>query len=175
MTIDECYQLGYVMKTHGTKGEITIFLDVDDPAEYKAIESVLVEINQQLVPFIVQRIGVQQDKAIVKFEDIDTIEKAEQLKGCALYLPLKSLPDLEDDQFYFHEIIDYTVVDKQLGVLGKVSNVYNLPHQDLIAMIYQQKEVLIPISDEIVVGVDREKHEVAVDLPEGLLDVYLNE
>jgi 16S rRNA processing protein RimM len=53
--------------------------------------------------------------------------------------------------------------------------VYHLEHQDLIAMDYQNKEVLIPLNDEIVLGIDREAGSLAVNLPEGLLDIYLSE
>jgi 16S rRNA processing protein RimM len=177
MTIEECYQLGYVMKAHGYKGEVMVFLDVDNPQEYRQLSSVFVEKAEQLIPFFVQQIQVIEkagtSQAIVKFEDINNGDQAAELKGCALYLPLNTLPALDDDQFYFHEIIGFTVVDKQLGKLGTVTNVYNLEHQDLIAMDYQNREVLIPMIDDIVLSVDREAQHLEVDLPEGLLDVYL--
>lgn len=179
MTFDACYQLGYVMKPHGFKGEVMVFLDVDNPAEYDDLESLFVEINQQLVPFFIQEIQVINKKgtsqAIIKFEDVNTGDRAGELKGCALYLPLEHLPPLEEDQFYYHEIVGFTVVDQQLGTLGTVSNVYHLEHQDLIAMDYQNKEVLIPLNDEIVLRIDREAGSLAVNLPEGLLEVYLGE
>jgi 16S rRNA processing protein RimM len=185
MTIDECYQLGYVIKAHGYKGEIMILLDVDNPEDYEELESVFVEINQQLVPFFVEHIQVLAEKrgvaqAIVKFEDVDTGEKATELKSCSLYLPLDNLPELEDNpegrtQFYFHEIINFTVVDKQLGTLGIVSNVYNFDYQDVIAMTYKEKEVLIPMNDEILLGIDRQARQLDVNLPDGLLEVYLEE
>ncbi|MBC7919562.1 MAG: 16S rRNA processing protein RimM [Ferruginibacter sp.] len=181
MTVEECYQLGYVMKMHGYKGEIVVFLDVDEPGEYGELKSVFVAVNQpngasQLVPYGISQIRVlNQQKAIVKLEEVHSEEQAAQLKGCALYLPLDHLPELPDDQFYFHEIVGYTVVDQQLGPLGTVSNVYELEHQDLLAMEYQRKEVLIPINDELVLGVDRQARQVEVNLPDGLLDVYLAE
>jgi len=40
MTIDDCYQLGYIVKTHGLKGEVQIYLDVDAPSDYRNLESV---------------------------------------------------------------------------------------------------------------------------------------
>ena len=180
MTVEECYQLGYVIKTHGYKGEVVFFLDVDQPGEYSELKSVFVEINPpggspQLVPYGISQIRVNQQKALVKLAEVNSEEQAVELKGCALYLPLDHLPALPGDQFSFHEIVGYTVVDQQLGQLGTVSNVYELEHQDLLAMEYQSKEVLIPINDELVLGVDRQARQVEVKLPDGLLDVYLNQ
>lgn len=175
MDIESCYQLGYVLKTHGVQGELTFVLDVDDPGVYAGLESVFIEINGKLVPFFIDNIQILKEKAIVRLEDISSVQKAQHLVGNALYLPLDNLPELEEDQFYYHQIVDYQVVDEKMGNLGKVSNVYEMPHQDLVAMQYQEKEVLIPITDEIVTGIDHEKKELYVELPEGLLDIYLND
>ena len=85
------------------------------------------------------------------------------------------LPKLNDDQFYYHEIINYQVNDRTLGPLGKVKEVYSTGAQDVIIMVYKGVEVLIPLTDEIVPKVDKGKKEVITQLPEGLVDVYLNE
>ena len=73
-----------------------------------------------------------------------------------------------------HCIINFDVVDEQKGKLGKVTAIYTSEAQDLIAMAYENSEILIPVSDEIVKTVDREKKELYTNLPEGLLEVYLN-
>ena len=175
MRIDDCYQLGYVIKTHGLDGEVSILLDVDVPDDYHALESVFLAAkgSETLVPFFLEHIVIQQNKALVKFEDIDTIEQAEPLVKAELYLPLTSLPALSDDQYYYHEIVGFQVIDQQLGNLGTIKDVYSTAGQDLIAMDYQGKEALIPINDNIVVRVDKAQSTVHVDLPEGLLEVYL--
>lgn len=77
MNIDACYQLGYVIKKHGVKGEVSVLLDVDFPEEYSELESVFVEINQKLVPFFIEAIQIRDDKAVIKFEHIAV------LPGCS--------------------------------------------------------------------------------------------
>lgn len=178
MRIDDCYQLGYVTKPHGLHGEVHIFLDVDFPEEYNKLESVFVAYKnapQTLVPFFIDTLKLSGSKAIVKFEDIDTIEQAETLKEAQLFLPLEALPKLQEGQFYYHEIIGYTVHDKNEGELGVIQEIYALAGQDAIAMEYQGKEVLIPINDAIVLSADHEKQIVHVDLPDGLLAIYLED
>lgn len=175
MNVDQCYQLGHIIKAHGIKGEVGILLDVDFPEYYKNLESVFVEVNQKLVPFFINSITIKKNKAVVKFEDVDNVETAVALKGAILYLPLDQLPSLNDNQFYYHEIVDFEIVDVEKGKLGSVSTVYSLPNQDLIAIIHRGKEVLIPIKDEIITRVDKKLGEIHVRLPDGLLEIYLEE
>jgi 16S rRNA processing protein RimM len=176
MTKEDCYLLGKITKTHGLKGELAIWLDVDYPEDYEDLDSVLLEVKGELVPYFVEEIQIRPNKSIIKFEDIHTIEEAQKLVNCDIYLPEDNLPELEDnDQFYYHEIIGYTVVDATKGELGKVLAVYTSDRQDLIAMQYEGKEVLIPIDDDIVKTVDREKKELYTNLPEGLMEVYLED
>lgn len=174
MNIDACYQLGYVIKKHGTKGHVSIHLDVDQPNYYSNLESVFVEINQKLVPFFIDSIQIRGNTAVVKFEDIDTQEKAAQLKSKAIYLPLGSLPNLTNGQFYYHQIVNYKVIDQNLGEIGYVTSVVSTDRHDLLLVDHKGKEVLIPITDEIVGKADHETKQISVNLPEGLLEIYLD-
>ena len=174
MNIDACYQLGYVIKKHGTHGEVSVFIDADIPEEYSELESVFVEINKKLVPFFVESILIRGNKATIKFEDVDDQDAASDLKSCALYLPLSTLPPLESDQFYYHEIKGYEVEDQNHGNLGLITDVVTTTKQDLIVVDHGGKEVLIPVNDDIIEKVDHEKKLLYVTLPDGLLEVYLD-
>lgn len=174
MNKKDCFELGYITKTHGLDGEVIFFLDVDDTDAYLNLDAVFLEIKGNLVPYFIESISKHKERFIVALEDVDTVEDAEALKGSALYLPLTALPKLEEGQFYYHDIIGFTVVDKQLGDLGTVTDVYTGGSQDVIAMKYKGVEVLIPVSDDIVGDAVFEKKQLLVNLPEGLLDVYLS-
>ncbi len=174
MRVDDCFLLGYVIKPHGLKGEVSVLLDVDYPEVYKEMESVFLEIDRRLVPFFISALSLSGDRAVVRFEDIDTFEQAESIKGCALYLPEDELPEMDDDQFYFHEIIGFQVIDDAAGLIGTVKHVYDSGKQDLLAIDHGGTEILVPVIDEIVKRVDRENNTLYVTLPDGLLDIYLN-
>lgn len=173
MNIDACYQLGYVIKKHGSQGAVSIFLDVDSPEEYSELESVFVQIDQKLVPFFVEYIQIRGDKAVIKFEDIDDAPAAEQLKSKGLYLPLSALPELDEGQFYYHEIEGYQVLDEQLGAIGTATTVVTTAMQDLLVVDHKGTEVLVPINDEVVIRADHENRSLHIHMPDGLLDIYL--
>ncbi|WP_242926875.1 ribosome maturation factor RimM [Pontibacter vulgaris] len=173
MNIDDCFQLGYIVKTHGTRGQVVAFFDVDYPEDYDDLESVFLEQGGRLIPFFIDDMEPQQKgRFIIHFEDIKTMEQAEKLRNTALYLPLNELPELEEDQFYFHEVIGYKVVDANHGELGTVKEFYDMPQQQLMAMEYMGQEMLIPVIDEILLRADHEAKVLHVQLPEGLLEVY---
>jgi 16S rRNA processing protein RimM len=177
MNIDDCYQLGSIGKTHGLKGFVTAFMDVDDLDDYRTLKSLYLEMPfapGKLTEYAVDKFQPQADnRALLKLKGFDTIESAEPLRNAKLYRPLAELPQLEDDQFYFHDVIGYLVVDDTLGELGTVETFYEMPQQDLMGMLYQGQEILIPVVDELVSRADKDARKVFVNLPEGLLDVYL--
>jgi 16S rRNA processing protein RimM len=175
MTIEDCFFLGKVTKPHGVKGEVVLWLDVDFPEYYSEMDSVFLNIKDDLVPFFIDNIQIRGKKSIAKFEDMDSIEKTQPIIGLDMYLPLNLLPKLEGNKFYYHEVIGYTIFDKgtQQNV-GTLKAIYEGSGQDLLAVDIEGKEALIPIVDEIISSVDHENKNITVDLPLGLIDLYLN-
>lgn len=173
MQVEDCFMLGFILRPHGIKGELKAVFDVDDISQYKKKESVYVLQGKKLIPFSIEYIRIQSQRdVILKLREIRTRDEAETVAKCELYLPEDQLPELNDYQFYFHEIKGFVVQDEVLGTLGKVNKALEMPAQDLISMDYEGREVLIPITDDFVLKVDRENKIVFTHLPDGHLDVY---
>lgn len=174
MGFDDCYQLGNVVKTHGLRGELVFFLDTDDPSFYNEMESVFIEINGKLVPFFIEYIQLQGDRALVALEDVEDISAASELVGKSLYLSLTKLPKLPKGQYYYHDLIGFEVFDRD-SYIGTVTEIFQIPNNHLLGVDHQGKEVLVPIEDKIIIDVDMEQRKISVRLPEGLINVYLEE
>lgn len=172
MKRDECFLLGYVIKRHGLKGEVSIFLDVDNPDQYSELESVFILMDGKLIPFFIESLSLKGNKAVVCFEDLDTVEQADEIKGKELYLPLSFLPELKGTQFYYHEVVGFKVLDESKSEVGVVTDIYTSTAQELLAIDRKGKEILLPIVDQTILTVDREKKCIEVCFPEGLLDIY---
>lgn len=175
MAKQEYFELGALAKPHGIKGALHAFLDVDDPYEYDELTSVFVQEGQELVPYFIDDIQIKPNLNLIFFEGIDSVDKAKELVGKKLFLPMSFLPKLKDNQYYYHEIIGYQVEDQSLGLLGIVKEVVSLGAQDVVVMIYQNREVLIPLTEEIIPKVDKKEKVIQTILPEGLLEIYLND
>ena len=170
------YFLGKIIKTSGYKGSLVFFFDVDDIAHYKDLEAVFIELNNQLVPFAIEHLQFKTgNTAYIKLEDISSEDQAKILIGCELYLPLSFLPPLSGKQFYFHEVIGFSIVDKSYGDIGKISEIMEQTSQPVFVILKNEKEIMIPVSDEIILNIDRENKRIEIDAPEGLIDIYLGE
>lgn len=172
MKKEDCFYLGKISKPFGYKGEVSVFLDVDSPEEYSELEEAYVEINKRLVLYEIESIRIQTNKAVVRFADV-TNEDVARLVGKSLFLPLEYLPELEGNNFYFHEITGFDVEDEEKGMIGKIAGVYENTPQPLLSIEFEDKEILIPAIDSIIKEVDRSKRLMKIKAPQGLIELYI--
>ncbi|CAM3702433.1 ribosome maturation factor RimM [Aquirufa aurantiipilula] len=175
MAATEYFELGTLSKPHGIKGAFHVYLDVDDPEEYEDLDAVFLQLGNEMVPYFITDLQIRSNLNLMSLEGIETVDAAKELVGVKLFLPVSMLPKLKDNQFYYHEIVGYQVVDKNHGTLGTVKEVYSTGAQDVLVMTYQSKEVLIPLMDEIIPKVDKKNKLIHSILPDGLLEVYLDD
>ncbi len=174
MRKEDCFYLGKIAKKYSFKGEVLIYLDTDEPELYENMESVFVEFNKNLVPFFIENSSLHKNDFLkVKFEDIETEADADEIMGCEIYLPLSMLPKLEGNKFYFHEVIGFDIEDQRLGVFGKIVSINDSSAQPLFEVVNGSVEILVPMIDQFLVKIDRANKKVVMNLPEGLIEMYL--
>jgi len=174
MRKEDCFYLGKIAKKFSFKGEVLIYLDTDEPELYENMESVFVEYNKNLVPFFIENSSFHKNDFLrVKFEDVDNEAEADAILNHEVYLPVSMLPKLEGNKFYFHEVIGFEIEDKRLGIFGKIVSINDSSAQPLFEVINGNVEILIPMIDQFLVKIDRENKKVIMDLPEGLVEMYL--
>ena len=174
MRKEDCLYLGKIAKKFSFKGEVLIYLDTDEPELYENMESIFVEYNKNLVPFFIENSSLHKNDFLrVKFEDVDNEQEADSIINCEVYLPISMLTKLEGNKFYFHEVIGFEIEDKRLGVFGKIVSINDSSAQPLFEVINGNVEILVPMIDQFLVKIDRENKKVIMDLPEGLVEMYL--
>ncbi len=171
---DDYFYLGQITKIHGNNGEITAYLDVDNPMEYRSLDMVFLSINSALIPYFIESIKILNHKAIIAFEGVTDIEKAGSLVKTELYLPLTVLPELTGNKFYYHEVEGFSVIDAQFGQVGQLKEILDYPNQSVMQVFHNDKEILIPVNDDIISKVDRKNKTIYVKAPDGLIEIYLN-
>ncbi len=176
MRKEQCFYVGKITKKHSYKGEVVIYLDTDEPHLYKNMESIFVALGTNLVPFFLEKSNLHKGNHLrVKFDDIDTEQDADAIIGSEVYLPLEMLPKLEGDKFYYHEIIGFKVEDTSKGYVGIIKHINDAASQPLIEIDNNGTEIMIPLVDDFIKKVDRKNATFFVDLPEGLIDLYLEQ
>lgn len=174
MRKEDCFYLGKVVSKYSFKGEVLAKIDADEPDLYENMESVFVSIGNNLVPFFIDRCRLHKSALLrIDFEEVKDEATANRIIGAELYLPLSLLPPLTGDKFYYHEVIGFTLLDAVHGDIGIIEAINDSSSQVLFEAKKGDKELLIPVTDEIVTKVDRASKTVHVSTPEGLVDLYL--
>ena len=110
----------------------------------------------------------------VQLQDVKTMEQAVVFLGKGVFLPNELLPELDDNDFYFKEIIGFKLIDEVKGEVGTISDVLEYPTQAVMQVMHDGKEILIPIHDDIIQKVNKKAKTLNIKAPDGLIDMYLN-
>lgn len=173
MQKEDCFYLGKIVKKHSFKGEVVIKLDTDEPDLYENLESVFVDLGNNLVPFFIEKSTLSRSTMFrVKFEDVDTEADADAIMRAGIYLPLNLLPKLSGNKFYYHEVIGFTIVDKNFGEVGTLAYINDKAAQPLFEIENGDREIFIPMIDDFIKKVDRVNKVIEVETPKGLIDIY---
>ena len=171
---ENCFYLGKITKTKGVRGQLYAFLDCDNPTDYHQLEQVLIEINGMLTPYFLETFDVQGNKALMSFEDLKSDAEAKNFVNAELYLPLAALPKLSGNKFYYHEVDNFEIADANNKVIGKLDSILDQKTNPLLSITHNSgKEILLPLRDEFIIEVNREKKLMKLDFPDGLLELYL--
>jgi len=173
MKLEEAFYIGYITKTKGLKGELQMFFEYDSP-ELLDLDVVFAEVGGKMVPYFVSSYKLQNNQTgNFYFDDIDHIDKAQALVRKKVYLPLTKMPDRSEDDFHYNDLIGFIVSDETFGELGEILDVNEYPQQFVATVSYKEKEVLFPLNEDMILDIDLDNETILVDLPEGLLDLYL--
>ena len=175
MDLKDSIYIGQIAKLHGYKGGVSLFLDVTHPEEYMDMESFFIEIDGILTPFFVESFKLKNKGfAAVKFQGVDSEQEARSLLKKKVFIPETELRELDESNFYDHEVIGYEVEDVVKGEIGKVTAIADLKQNPLLVIEFKDKEILLPIFEGLIVNVDRKLKRLKVKAPDGLIDLYLN-
>lgn len=173
MRKEDCYFLGKITRKHGLSGNLILKLDTDQPEFYKKLESIFVEINGLLVPFFIEKIIWQKQDSLNILLKNSTESLVEQVLGKNVFLPLSTLPQLTGDQFYYHEVIGFEILEEDGKTCGKIVSVNDQTAQHYFILDLAQNEIIIPIIKEWILEVNRNEKFIKMSLPDGLMDVFL--
>ena len=150
-----------VLKSWGSAGEVVLSLDAEDARDLKIQEPVFIDFDELPVPFFMESVQAKGNRFIVKFEDVDSLEAAEELVGRTVRL---SETEEEEDE----GIIGMRIRDaKTRRVVGTVVDFSDYGGNTLITVETAHGEVMLPLHEDLIVSIHDE--EITLDIPEGLL------
>ncbi|SRR5574344_904644 len=164
---DEVYKIGRIGKPHGISGEVTLRFS-DDVFDRVDADYLVLMVDGILVPFFIEEYRFRSDEvALVKFEDIDTKDRASELTGCDVFFP-RHLADAGDDMLTWSQIVGYDIVDVLSDkTIGRIEAVDETTINTLLEL---SDGTLIPAADEFIEDIDHEERKLMMRLPEGLVN-----
>ena len=165
---EEVYQIGKLGKAHGIKGEVSFLFD-DDVFDRVDADYLILDIDGILVPFFIEEYRFKNDaNALMKFEGIDTLERARELTGCDVYFP-RELSEADEDSLSWAAIKGFELIDADTNAsVGRIAAI----DDSTINILFELEDgKLIPASEELITHIDTKKQQIVIHLPEGILEL----
>lgn len=169
----EYFKIGKLVDVHGLKGELILKHELGKKTSLKGLQAIFIEEKKKsFIPWFIETTKIKSENEIyLKLEGINTRESAFKLSKKEIWLP-----ETDFKKFAARiapvSLLGYSVINNN-ETLGVILELIEQPHQLLCRLEITGKEVLIPLHEESLKKINHKKKEVLVELPAGLLDIYL--
>jgi 16S rRNA processing protein RimM len=172
--MEKWFNVGKIVNTHGVRGEVRVISKTDFIEErYAPGNKLYIFKEKHEEPIEVTVASHRQHKSfdLLTFEGYNNINQVEQFKGSIIKIPESQLKELEEGEFYYHEIIGSRVVTEEGEEIGKIKEILSPGANDVwVVQRKGGKDLLLPYIEEVVKEVDVENKLVKIHVMEGLLD-----
>lgn len=173
MNEQKYYQVGKIVNTHGLRGEVRVVAITDFPDErFKKDQRLYIMTKSQPVVVTVESARRQKGMWLIKFAEFNDINQVEKFKGLDLRVDAADQQQLDNDEYYYHDIIGMQIIDHNSNeVIGEVTEILSPGANDVwVVKRPGKKDVLLPFIKSVVLTVDVAHHQATVDIPDGLID-----
>lgn len=160
-------EIGQIVNTHGLRGEVKVMPWCDDPSVFDELAYVCIDNNE----LDIERSRLQKNMVILKLAGIDDINTAEGLRNRILTVPREELGELPEGTYYICDLLGCEVSTEDGRLLGKIDDIIKTGSNDVYSVRAEDgKQILIPVIDEVMRGVDIENKKITVKPLKGLID-----
>ena len=165
---EEVYKIGRLGKAHGVKGEVSFQFD-DDIFDRVDADYLVLDIDGILVPFFMEEYRFRSDSVcLVKFCNVDTQQRAQELTGCDVFFP-RALAEEGDEMPSLSMLVGFKIVNNANGkTVGRIAAIDDSTANILFEM---EDGMLIPANDDLIEVIDAEQQQIKMNIPQGLLDI----
>ena len=161
---------GTITTTHGIKGEVRVYPEVDDPGRFSLFKDVYLRNKDKLVPVEIENVKFLKKMVILKFRGIDDINDVVKYRDYVVMARRQDIAELSENQFFDADIIGLTVTDKEEKPLGTVVSILHGAGNDVYVIKGDDgKEIMIPAVKQFILSVDIEGKRIISDPLPGML------
>lgn len=162
--------IGTIVRPFGIKGEMKVKVETDFVEErFKIGETVYLEIEKTMQPFIVSSARMHKGALLLGFEGYPNINDIEQFRNYKIYYKTSEVHELKDNEYYFTDLINLDVYVENEKV-GTVKEIYDTPAHPVMRVIFDndQESALVPLVKTFIKSVDLKNKMIEVNWMEGL-------
>ena len=162
--------IGKIVGVHGIKGTNKFKSYAQSLSVFGPGRSILIRDNRNRETRVeLNWVKSHTRTPLISFKGVTDRDQAEALIGADLFIPETELPELDEDTFYWFELIGIAVYTKEDEYLGRITSIFPTGSNDVYVVKDRKQEVLIPALESVVIDIDLESKRMRVDLPEGLV------
>jgi 16S rRNA processing protein RimM len=171
--LPEYFKIGKFVAAHGVKGELILKHDLGKKTSLKGLQTIFIEEKKDsFLPWFIESTKIKnEEETIIKLEGIDVREAAIKLTQREVWFTEVDLKKFSAKSSPIN-LLNYIIVNYE-NPIGEILEVIEQSHQMLCRIEIDNREVLIPLNEDTLKKIDHKKKEVIVNLPEGLLEIYL--
>jgi 16S rRNA processing protein RimM len=169
----EYFKIGKLVAAFGLTGELILKHNLGKKTSLKGLKAIFIEEKKEsFIPWFLETTRIKNEEEIyIKLESVSSREAATRLTQKEVWLPEADFKKYAASSSPIN-LLGYELVE-QGNILGKILEVIEQPHQLLCRIDVKGKEALIPLHEKTIVKIDKKKQQVIVELPPGLLEIYL--
>lgn len=170
---DDFFHVGKVIGVHGIRGAIKVYSYAESSTHYTP-GNVLVLMDEagDLKTYAIKASGPHKNVWRLTLADVATCDQARELIGRAVLVPRAGLPPLEEDTYYWADLLGMAVYNTSGDYLGRVRQIIPTGANDVYVVGTDTdegpKEILVPAIASVVLDIDIDQRRLRVELPEGL-------
>ena len=164
-------KVGKIVNTHALQGEVRVISNSDFKEErFKTGSELFIDYQGEYIPVTVKTHRTNKNFDLLKFVNMHHINDVEKYKGCEILVDATHLSKLDEEEFYFYEIIGCLVKTTDGTMLGEIIDILQTGANDVWVIKRKgEKDLLIPYIYDVVKAVDINSKTVTIELLEGLL------
>lgn len=164
------YNVGKIVNTHGVRGEVRVLATTDFIDErFNPGQILYLQHTGQPLALEIESARQHKGMILVKFVGYDNINDVQAFRDHELMVSANDQQELEDGQYYYHQIIGLTVQTLDGTKLGTIKEILSPGANDVwVVQRPDAKDLLLPVIDDVVKNVDLDRGIVEVELMEGL-------
>ena len=162
--------IGKIVGIHGIKGTNKFKSYAESLSVFYPGQSILICDSQNRETRVeVNWVKAHTRTPLISLKGVTDRERAEELIDAELFIPKTELPELDEDTYYWFELIGSEVYTTEGDYLGRVTSILPTGSNDVYVVKNNKQEVLIPALESVVLDIDLKLKRMRVDLPEGLV------